>query len=672
MIFASSSDPVIDSDASYQFDVTYNALGTPESLTYPVSTAGVRVKVKYGYTGGVLSSIQDYTGNVNGPVLWNLNLLDARANAVSETYGNGLWLQNAFDPLTGEARARQAGTGGQASNVQNLAYLWDKAGNLQNRQDLRQGLTESFTYDALDRLTNASGPGAQSLSVGYDALGNVTSRSDVGSYGYHAVRKHAVVSAGSNSYTYDANGNMATRNGSTLTWTSDNLPASLSASGYTASFNYAPDRSRWRQVSTYAGATETTIYVGGLLEKLTTSVRVHWKHRIPTPSGEVQVIRRSDGTTDTFYVTTDHLGSTEAVMDGSGAILARESFGAWGARRGSNWSSSTPPDWTGIANTTRRGYTGHEALDNILLVHMNGRVYDPAIGRFLSADPYVNGIDASQGWNRYAYVNNGPLRYVDPSGYFQRGDSLRAWVRAIEPGRSWEFSWGTFEGRATERWTLTLNYNSLNFWLGVRDLLRGSAGSAGGAAGRSAEGRSGGAATNDRRRPKCERDPVRADAARKDPENPMNLAPGTYPSTTRSFSAGYYVAPQGEDRYLADFSTGTVHQLSSDGVQVGYRFGGSVQSSGGAGNRNFTTVSDSGIQGWGWSLGGALIFGAGGAVTYDGDTKTYSTGVGLDVGFSVGLSNTQYGRAWPVEGLSDSLSGLADFYWDTYQGNCGG
>jgi RHS repeat-associated protein len=255
----------------------------------------------------------------------------------------------------------------------------------------------------------------------------------VGSYGYHATRKHAVVSAGSNSYTYDANGNMATRNGATLTWTSDNLPASLSASGYTASFNYAPDRSRWRQVSTYAGATETTIYVGGLLEKLTSSVRVHWKHRIPTPSGEVQMIRRSDGTTDTFYVTTDHLGSTEAVMDASGTVLARESFGSWGARRGSNWATNTPPDWAGIANTTRRGYTGHEHLDNILLVHMNGRVYDPAIGRFLSADPYVTGIDASQGWNRYAYVTNNPLAYTDPSGYFERGDSLRSLVMAVDP-----------------------------------------------------------------------------------------------------------------------------------------------------------------------------------------------------------------------------------------------
>lgn len=227
------------------------------------------------------------------------------------------------------------------------------------------------------------------------------------------------MSAGANTYTYDANGNMTTRNGSTIAWTSYNLPASLSAGGYTATFNYAPDRSRWRQVSTYAGATETTIYVGGMLEKLTTSVRVHWKHRIPTPSGEVQVIRRSDGTHEVLYATTDHLGSTDALMDAAGGVLVRESFGAWGARRGSNWSSSTAPDWAGIANSTRRGYTGHEQLDNIMLVHMNGRVYDPAIGRFLSADPYVKGIDASQGWNRYAYVSNRPLAFTDPSGYLE-------------------------------------------------------------------------------------------------------------------------------------------------------------------------------------------------------------------------------------------------------------
>ena len=47
----------------------------------------------------------------------------------------------------------------------------------------------------------------------------------------------------------------------------------------------------------------------------------------------------------------------------------------------------------------------------------SGRVYDPAIGRFLSADPYVKSMDAGQSWNRYAYVSNNPLAFTDPSGF---------------------------------------------------------------------------------------------------------------------------------------------------------------------------------------------------------------------------------------------------------------
>ena len=56
-------------------------------------------------------------------------------------------------------------------------------------------------------------------------------------------------------------------------------------------------------------------------------------------------------------------------------------------------------------------------LDNVALIHMNGRIYDPAIGRFLSADPFVTSPYDSQGFNRYTYVNNNPLSLVDPSGF---------------------------------------------------------------------------------------------------------------------------------------------------------------------------------------------------------------------------------------------------------------
>ena len=206
-------------------------------------------------------------------------------------------------------------------------------------------------------------------------------------------------------------------------------------SGFNAFFAYAPDRSRWRQVSGYSGGNETTTYVGGLMEILTTNVRTNWKHRIFTPSGEVQVIRRNDGTSDVYYMTTDHLGSTDTVTDASAAVLVRESFGAWGARRSSNWQGSpSSGEWQQIANTTRRGYTGHEQIDNVLLVHMNGRVYDSAIGRFMSADPYVSCLVNSQAWNRYAYVDNRPLTYTDPTGYYKLGEGMNWKVVWVEKG----------------------------------------------------------------------------------------------------------------------------------------------------------------------------------------------------------------------------------------------
>ena len=68
--------------------------------------------------------------------------------------------------------------------------------------------------------------------------------------------------------------------------------------------------------------------------------------------------------------------------------------------------------------TTLRGYTGHEMLDAVSLIHMNGRVYDPDLGRFLSADPVIQFPGYSQGYNRYSYVLNNPLSYTDPSGFF--------------------------------------------------------------------------------------------------------------------------------------------------------------------------------------------------------------------------------------------------------------
>jgi RHS repeat-associated protein len=62
------------------------------------------------------------------------------------------------------------------------------------------------------------------------------------------------------------------------------------------------------------------------------------------------------------------------------------------------------------------GFTGQEEDDDLGLVNMNGRIYDPALARFLMPDPLVSMRSPSQSWNRYSYADNSPLRFVDPSG----------------------------------------------------------------------------------------------------------------------------------------------------------------------------------------------------------------------------------------------------------------
>ena len=62
------------------------------------------------------------------------------------------------------------------------------------------------------------------------------------------------------------------------------------------------------------------------------------------------------------------------------------------------------------------GYTGHEHLPHFALINMNGRMYDPVLGRMLSPDNYVQNPNNAQNYNRYTYVLNNPLKYTDPSG----------------------------------------------------------------------------------------------------------------------------------------------------------------------------------------------------------------------------------------------------------------
>jgi len=415
----------ITSDQGYRYDFTYNPAGALDTVTFPASPvpagqSNARFKIRYGYNHGSPSLIEDATES-QSRALWTLAATNEAGLVTGESLGpSAVSVTSAFESSTNRLLARQSSSGNTGIRWQDLSYGWDAAGNLLQRRDAIQNLTETFTVDPLDRVTGANLNGVPRLAVAYDASGNITHKSDVGSYVYSdATHPHGVTMAGTETLAYDANGNAVARNGLPQLWASFNLPTSVQGSGYRSQFAYGPDHQRWRQVATYQNGIETTHYVGGLLEKeaTTSTGRTYWRHYVPAPGGTTIVVsRNSDATTTTTYLLTDHLGSSETLVSSTGSLQARASFTAFGKRRGSNWSSSTTPDWLGIANATRQGFTSHEMLDNVGLIHMGGRVYDPTLGRFLSADPLIGDLTDSQAVNPYAYAGNRPLVAVDPTG----------------------------------------------------------------------------------------------------------------------------------------------------------------------------------------------------------------------------------------------------------------
>src|SRR5690606_11191299 len=99
-----------------------------------------------------------------------------------------------------------------------------------------------------------------------------------------------------------------------------------------------------------------------------------------------------------------------------------------------NWGAITDLTWNQIDRSdaaTSKGFSGHEMLDQVGLIHMGGREYDPTIGRFLSDGPVIKGLDNVDSYNRYSYVLNSPLSFTDPSGYSWLSKTWKKLKRSI-------------------------------------------------------------------------------------------------------------------------------------------------------------------------------------------------------------------------------------------------
>ncbi|MBK9233072.1 MAG: RHS repeat-associated core domain-containing protein [Anaerolineae bacterium] len=198
-------------------------------------------------------------------------------------------------------------------------------------------------------------------------------------------------------YWYDANGNATRRiNGSqdiTLTYDAENRLTGMSG-GVTSSYVYDADGNRVKE--TIAGVTR--VFVGNYYELDNGTVKKYYY------AGATRVAESSGGVL--YYLLTDHLGSTALTLDSSGVRVTELRYYPFGAARYN----------AGNQVTTYR-FTGQRWDSGTALYFYQSRWYDPLIGRFLAADTIVPQPENPQNLNRYSYVGNQPLGFIDPSGH---------------------------------------------------------------------------------------------------------------------------------------------------------------------------------------------------------------------------------------------------------------
>jgi len=330
-----------------------------------------------------------------------------------------------------------------------------------------RNLSEAFTYDASDRLTQIT-PNAQQavpMAISYNLNGNIETKTDasnqVQNYAYgdgsagqpvHAVKTINPLNEALNPL-------------QTITYTSFNkiLQIKENAPGLneTPSTNdyvqldylYGLDNERRKMTETKVTNGEAVMtrakYYSANYEletktenNITTTRELNY---IFAPDGMAAIYEKKNGTGKLYFVSSDALGSVNIITEANnGNIISDMSYDAWGRPR-------NPQDWSYSNITTNsitdRGYTMHEMLNNFNLINMNGRAYDPLVGQFLSPDPFVGNPENSQSYNRYSYCLNNPLKYVDPSGYI----SINAYTFAGPPNQQ------TVQAQSFYEWFINMN-----------------------------------------------------------------------------------------------------------------------------------------------------------------------------------------------------------------------
>jgi RHS repeat-associated protein len=389
---------------------SYDAVGERQSLTYPDGRV-----TEYSYDAARhLASVTDW---LNRKTAYSY---DADSNLLGVSYPNGAGLSFSYDAanrLVQVVNSYGPGFGGAFRQISRFTYLLDRVGN---RVQVTNGTgdTTRFSYDALNELVSARDD-SETVSFSYDPDGNrLTQQTRNGSttYSYDAddrlLKETAAPefafgplhSAETAAFTYDADGNRITKasHGGTTTYFYDsaNRLIQVGSRRQAVTFEYDGDGNRIAQgAASYVNDVATPLPVV-LLES--------------GPRGATDYvyglgrIAQTTGWTAYFYQY-DALASVVGLTDRTGHLTTSYSYDPWG-----NAELLFPPERLGTTNEF--GFTG-EALDpETGLYYLRARYYDPKIGTFLSEDQFPGFAVIPLSANRYAYADNNPLYFQDPSG----------------------------------------------------------------------------------------------------------------------------------------------------------------------------------------------------------------------------------------------------------------
>lgn len=410
----STVSEVIKGATTYTTTYEYDTYLRLFKVNYP------NITVTYGYDASN-NLVEMLDGNSN--LLWrkNATFTDGRTNRFE--LGNGFVTELSFNA---DAQLQNIMSTKQGfPNALNIGYNFNLlTGNLEDRYFNDISKSEQFYYDNLDRLTsiiywNNGNPNSafDNKYYSYANNGNIETINNGGlltqNLTYHntkinAVTKHKYessltpvrvpqASVDEHTYTYNSIGKLATINQDVLDY----------------ELTYGVNEQRIEAVKKeYGQVVYTKQYIN------TADMEVKNGEELTYLYAEGQPFAIHKKTVDDemmYYLHLDHLGSIMSITDQSGIVVETRSYDAWGRPQDPNtWSYQLTP--FGALNITDRGYTFHEHLIEFSLINMNGRMYDPVLGRVISPDNYIQAPDNTQSFNRYNYCFNNPLKYSDPSG----------------------------------------------------------------------------------------------------------------------------------------------------------------------------------------------------------------------------------------------------------------